>query len=565
MSIDPRITTIVEELKTRFNQIYSHDPYLTGFSETLGPVRLNPAPELITSYWKQILNNFMKNNIKQRNLNVRNVENADVKLYQDDTIIFANCPEFKNIQLDKKGNVIVPLLDNAKIREVAEDLNHGVLDIKLYNRIKDHFLYRRNNIKLAKNILDGIPETPEKIKIVPVFGPAPKRSKTDHVSSPGDVDKPVMNQEIEEPKREYQKGENTNLNNNINLINLMQKYPENSNLENYLLLENKLEVGVITDFYFLKDADVEVIWNALKEKIGEPKFKQLTEEVTFEKEKTMFLTRKFSDTEKLYFQEKRKIIKRRLLSLMVLISRNSKNINQRKLQDFIADAFESTSSGKAIHQLTILIRSYFIRFINTSGVVTEKYLSSIINGDFMNNIYQNEKIILSSTIETQIDNLRDEELKKAKNIASEKAKKQLAILNDRYKNEKKLYPLSPMLIRIRTKLWLIDHEIVRLPMSYIFDKYSDEDRKMIMREKEICKEISNLTNELGSYPIPNVSLPSSLFTSNDEKMQDVSYLLERSGPKILTEAEKKKKTLSVRGRSSSRRGGGKPTRKNYKK
>jgi len=179
----------------------------------------------------------------------------------------------------------------------------------------------------------------------------------------------------------------------------------------------------------------------------------------------------------------------------------------------------------------------------------------------MNRIYKNEKIIRGKIIEQIILANGNRGLEEnARQQATKKEIKQSVSLVEKEKEEKKMFPLSEMLIRIRTKLWLTDDEINMLPLNYIFDKYSEEDRKTIMREKEICTEIAKLTNEFGNFPIPELILPDSLFVvksneSNKGKVTDSSYFLERSGPNILKEIQRERRTRTYRGRSPSRTGG----------
>jgi hypothetical protein len=181
----------------------------------------------------------------------------------------------------------------------------------------------------------------------------------------------------------------------------------------------------------------------------------------------------------------------------------------------------------------------------------------MINGDYMNKIYKNEinltGVIISLAISPAI--VAPNERNQIRQNALDKETRESDILKEKDKISKKLFPLSELLIRIRTKFWLIDNNINRFPLSYIFDKFSEEDKKNIMREKEICIEISKLTEELGKYPIPNLRLPDSVFKQSEDKMQDASYFLEKSGPSILQEIQRERRDRRYRSRSRSLRGG----------
>jgi hypothetical protein len=546
------------ELRELYNRIHPvRGSTLLGFTETLGPIRSNPAPDEIVSFWVKKLNEWMQRDITIRNENVTNVTyNGEPLFTSNITIqgvdIFNNYPEYKRIQLDKNGFVIVPKFDAPSVMEFAKKIKDRDRRDKrsveeYFDLLKRAFILRKKQIILAKKELDGISEVPEEIEVLsqPFMGPIfPDENRTARVV---------------EPERPKQIGINTEINARINLIKSMKNYPENSNLENYLLLGIDI----------LREGDVNEIWTELKNTIGnDAKFNELMENVNFTEEKTFFSSKKFRDTKNLFMNEKRQIIKRRLLGLLILISRNSNKSTEKKLNNDITQVFFNfplVNPGSALsptQDISREIKNVFLNFIRTSGIITEKYLKNVINGDFMNKIYNNEKFVRGRTIESLIEENGDEELmNKARKIAVNKEVEKSAILNKRDKEEKNAFPLSEMLIRIKTKLWLTDDETNRIALSYIFDKYTEEDKKSIMREKEICNEIVSLTQELGKYPIPNLRMPVSIFTSNDEKMQDASYFLEKSGPNILKEIQKDRARRTYRERSASRSGGGKYTRR----
>lgn len=577
---------VINQLRTEYQRINSQrSPPLTGFAETLGPVRNNPAPETVPSYWIQILNRLQERYINQRTTNLSHVRVGGVNVYEDDRVIsglqiFANFPEYKRIQLDNNGFVVVPMFDAIKVMNLAKMLNSRIrrplTTDEYFEDLKNAFADRKNQIIQAKEILDGAKSLSEEIQTlrIPENGP--------HL--PGQQPRTIMVENVVRPSTPKTEGLNMQINRKIKLIKSMKKYPENSDLENYLLLSD-----------FLSDRDVDRIWIMLGRKINndntenppiapvpsqpvaEPlvppeqnKFKRITGAVNFEDESTMiFFKKKFRDTENLFMTQQRQIIKRRLLALFILISRNSTNTAEKRLNQEITLLFFRPAPAAAAPaaspapivppSLSGEIVNIFINFIR--GTVTEKYLNSVINGDFMNRIYKNEKIIRGKIIEQMIVANGNRDLQEnARQQATKKEIKQSVSLVEKEKEEKKMFPLSEMLIRIRTKLWLTDDEINMLPLNYIFDKYSEEDRKTIMREKEICTEIAKLTNEFGNFPIPELILPDSLFVvksneSNKGKVTDSSYFLERSGPNILKEIQRERRTRTYRGRSPSRTGG----------
>lgn len=576
---------VINQLRTEYQRINEPgQPPLMGFAETLGPIRNNPAPETIPSYWIQILNRLQERYINERTTNLRDVRVGGVggvggvNVYEDNRVIyglqiFSNFREYERIQLDNNGFVVVPMFDEIKVMNLAKMLNSRIrspLTTDAYFEVlKNAFADRKNQIIQAKEILDGRAEIKERSDVIQEnvqrLRPederqAEKARKIFEEQNPGIFPSPASRSRLElirgEPLQQKTEGLNTQINRKIKLIKSMKKYPENSDLENYLLLND-----------FLLDGDVDRIWVALRDHINDgDTFVKLTEPVNFEDESTMiFFKKKFRDTENLFMTQQRQIIKRRLLALFILISRNSTNTAEKRLNQEITLLFFRPAPAAASPapivppSLSGEIVNIFINFIR--GTVTEKYLNSVINGDFMNRIYKNEKIIRGKIIEQIILANGNRGLEEnARQQATKKEIKQSVSLVEKEKEEKKMFPLSEMLIRIRTKLWLTDDEINMLPLNYIFDKYSEEDRKTIMREKEICTEIAKLTNEFGNFPIPELILPDSLFVvksneSNKGKVTDSSYFLERSGPNILKEIQRERRTRTYRGRSPSRTGG----------
>lgn len=244
-------------------------------------------------------------------------------------------------------------------------------------------------------------------------------------------------------------------NKKIQLLNSIIEYPANSNNENYILLPE-----------FLSDTAVQDIWRIISTKL----FLDVTKRDVL-----------IND-----------INKRHVLSLMVLISRNSKDgfiftNKDRELNESLNTQFFQVKYNK---DYSSIIRNIFINYINTSKTANTfilEYINTIIGrnvGKYIWKIYKNEF--------------------QGKNESS----------------------FSEELIMKRTILWLQNKDDP-LPMEYFFDIYSERERLFIMREKNMCKEISDITNQMGKYSIPNTNL------TINKIAQAPSTFSYSSGPNIL--------------------------------
>lgn len=248
-------------------------------------------------------------------------------------------------------------------------------------------------------------------------------------------------------KQEAKRTENQNIK-KINLLTSMMEYPENSNPENYILLSD-----------FLSDAAVEEVYQLIINQIYPV---------------TGDTTKRDALLEKL-----RTINKRNLLSLMVFISRNTK---ESELSEMLNSLFFDVRSIHA-NEYSNDIRTIFFEFINNE--LTAKYAKLFIT----------KYINLVST---------DTSGKNMWSIFKNGYKK-----NDITKENDKIAPLTEELIIKRTNLWLqdVENKINQLPVGYIYNIYSEKEMRIIMKERNVCKDISELTNQLSKYPIPNIELP----------------------------------------------------------
>lgn len=250
--------------------------------------------------------------------------------------------------------------------------------------------------------------------------------------------------------REKEEAKRTNNQNikKIQLLTSMMEYPQNSNAENYILLPE-----------FLSDAAIEEILQLIITKIYTV---------------TGDISKRDSLIEKL-----KTIHKRHLLSLMVFTSRNSK---ETELNTLLTTHFFDMKSMDE-NNFSNDIKTIFFDFINNeksanyAKLFISRYINQVINGTFGKSMW----IIYKNGYQKKSFMKRDDTP----------------------------MPLSEELVIKRTNQWLqdVDNKMNLLPIGYIYDIFSESERRIIMKERNVCKEISELTNQLGKYPIHNIELP----------------------------------------------------------
>jgi len=218
----------------------------TEFSKSLGPTRTNPASPQITSFWIFYLNEMLARDEKIREYNLISIcigrENVYQNSYSIDIFrrnlpdinieVFKDFPEYYKIQLNPKGEVIIPSFNPTKVTELAKkisllDIDRTHDDTYYFNRLKNLFFTRKEIIIRAKIFLDGAEKVPE--KSIVELNPNPLQINANRYLD-------FYLPRILENETTKQYGLNTLLNYRINLIKSMMSYPENSNLENYLML-----------------------------------------------------------------------------------------------------------------------------------------------------------------------------------------------------------------------------------------------------------------------------------------------------------------------------------------
>jgi len=147
----------------------------TGFAETLGPTRNDPATPKTGSFWEGKIIEIIDALKKQRQ--------TALAPYNNDNPIFNNYSEFQKLQLDNTGKVIIPAIDEDRVRD--------------YTNSEQEFN------KIIKALQDRI-------------------------------------EEIKRVKKDFDEAFLSN-NNQLNILSSMLNYPQDSNLENYFLLPDILE------------------------------------------------------------------------------------------------------------------------------------------------------------------------------------------------------------------------------------------------------------------------------------------------------------------------------------
>jgi hypothetical protein len=108
------------------------------------------------------------------------------------------------------------------------------------------------------------------------------------------------------------------------------------------------------------------------------------------------------------------------------------------------------------------------------------------------------------------------------------------------KNQKSSLLLRPKTIVDRMTTWLTSSLVLRTPVSYIYSRYSDTEKEMLLREKDVCTQISKLLMDIKKYPIKDISfLPSFYVKEDPEKKKQLAEMF-LNGPKILSETYEKR-------------------------
>ena len=259
----------------------------------------------------------------------------------------------------------------------------------------------------------------------------------------------------------------------IKLLEQMLDYPECSNLENYIIIDN----AFLTEFAV--DRLLPILNNVLQEK----KSKELSSRVgisgAFNLNTLVNMPGERSVNDK--------ISPRNLLSLMILSSRlcpkNSMRSNpEADLFNRLNTLFDS-GNGATFNPNTI--SREIENFIRTNSAVTVNYILNLINGKTIYAIYTANYLV------------------KGREISQE-------------------------LISSRLNKWLKPQNLVRheIPIVYLFNKYTNSEKARLNKDAEICKIVSDFTDIINK-PTTQVSLlPPSVFNIEQNDNVDFSKINE---------------------------------------
>jgi hypothetical protein len=555
--VDPYLAII----DARIQILAAANPPTQGFTETLGPERPNSAAAEITSFWKTEIIKLFDKIIKEVKLIIKSEPN-----YTDNNPILQNFQGYTNIEIDDIGTIIVPVLDEVRIREIIPDQIQFNDVIRILTARRDQIITVKNNF------------------IIPLFSlfPGPLQG----VIGNGLLNLMILNPPdnvVSYPTRigynydtiaydniiaiqAYQPIQVTCRYlidiNKLKILNSMMQYPQNSNLENYILITN-----------FLSNAHVNEIWIQILQLLPRP----VINPVDIEQ-----LNNAIFHSGYIYFDNKIQFLplqpappalqlppilgprphiinKRNFLALMVLVSRNSKDgyIQTNKARQLYSNLLTLFIITNNVNHISAEITRIFNNFIINSGVINLDYINKILNGDFIYKIYKNnidESYLFGFGIE-------ENELKGRKQLI----KKEKNELKTRNYNARNILTITEITIRIKKWVTQSLYETDIVPLSYILDKYTEEEKKVLIRNNEMCKEISEITSKLGPLPFPNI-LPVDFFVKENISDESGSNFIETAGPTIVKDSQKdrRRKFFEERGPNIGVRGGNKPTRKYYK-
>jgi len=193
----------------------------------------------------------------------------------------------------------------------------------------------------------------------------------------------------------------------------------------------------------------------------------------------------------------------RLLSLMVLSSRLCPIYKLRTNPE--AELFRMLNnlfnSGDGPNFDANNIFRVFLNFITTSPVITIDYIKNLINGKTVYDIYKR--------------NYFEEET-----------------------------VISERLIKERLNNWLRIYNTVQTPISFLFNKYSNEVKARMNRNAGICNVIANFSDKLGKPTTPAPLLPKSVFNideNDDVDFDKLNSFLNNLGPVAAASGKKPKK------------------------
>ena len=282
----------------------------------------------------------------------------------------------------------------------------------------------------------------------------------------------------------------------INVAEKMLDYPESSNLENYVLFNE-----------FLSDADKSTL-------IGE--FNRILLEKSGNKKNELDLNKIVQDVWLPHVIGK--IYPGAFLSLMILSSRlcTKYRISSNPECELFTNLNALFDGGNGANFDSAGLYRVILNFISTNKSVTTDYVKRILNGERIYEIY------------------RDNYIQAGREI-------------------------SKKLILERLNKWLkVNHlniadSIIDIPVSYIFNSYTNKEKNKLNKEASICNVIADLTGEIGT-PTANASeFQKSVFNVENNDSQDLNkvkdFLYNISPAAVKKKADKnRKKSLRRKGK-----------------
>jgi len=412
----------------------------TGFTETLEcATAALTAPGTITFFWNQKIIETIDA--------LKAARHTALMLGDSTDPIFDNYPEFKTLELDNTGKVIVPFIDKDRVKDYTSSEAE-------FNQVMKALKGRIEEIDIFKNYFDR---------------------------------------------------NNLTTNNQLNILTSMLQYPQNSQLENYFLITG-----------FIKNAA------------------QITN-LLMDRSKLTGLSTNATNFVALFVLFSRYGLEDGLLKKATSMVTTNK---WKQLYSNLFKEFSDTVNETSFNDLSTRVLGVFIEFLNKNqNIITDSFITKLIDGTYMYEIYKNgyeNAELLQDDAPINISG-REKEVKESK---------------QELKNRKSQFALNRQVIQNRTRSWLkIASIYVRTtPTSFIFDRYTEEEKKFMIQENAICAEISELTGKLGKINVPQMQIPHDFFIKESKENDKLAKFLEESGPNISKDILAERRRMFFEGR-----------------
>jgi hypothetical protein len=305
-------------------------------------------------------------------------------------------------------------------------------------------------------------------------------------------------------------------NNQLNILTSMLQYPQNSQLENYFL---------ITDF-----VDTRQIANTLL--MGRTLKLPLKNPLNFVALFVLFSRYGLEDG---------------------ILKKATALITTNKWKELYSDLFTEFSYADDINfgTLSRRILAVFTAFLTKNqNIITDSFIAKLRDGTYMYEIYKNGY--------ENAELLQDESKKNVSGRAKtvEESKQEL-------KNRKSQFALPRQIIEKRTQAWLETPfpDVRTIPTSFIFDRYTEEEKKFMIQENTICAEIAELTGKLGKVNVPQMQIPHDFFIKQTKEDDKLAKFLEETGPNISKDVLAERRRMFFEGRGPYVGLGGRKTKR----